>query len=185
MPTDMEKSRLEQVTGLMDVAVSSLTPNMVTDLTEKAVRAVEMLDDLLQPEVLALIQKLPEVSASLERTLTYVQKMEKSGTLATLAELADFVAIAKSSMTGPMISDTMERAIAGLELVDDMVQKGVLDLAGGMVEALDQAQQDVGKLEKPMGMFQIAGMMKDPDVRQGLTFLMLFLKRWGASWREN
>ncbi|MBE3553643.1 MAG: DUF1641 domain-containing protein [Thermicanus sp.] len=58
-------------------------------------------------------------------------------------------------------------------------------MAGGMIEALDQAQKDAGKLEKPMGIFQIAGTMKDPDVRQGLTLLMLFLKRWGASLKKN
>lgn len=185
MPMDTEKSRLEQVPGFLDVAAGSLTPDMVTDLAEKAVKAVEMLDDLLQPEVLSLIQKLPDLSAVLDRMLTYVQKMENSGTLAALVELADFVAIAKSSMTEPMISDTMERAIAGLEWVDDLAQKGVPDLAGRMVAALDEAQEDAGKLEKPLGFFQMAGMMKDPDVRRGLTLLLLFLKKWGASIRKK
>lgn len=176
---DERKTRLEQVPGLLDVAANSFTQDMIIDLSEKAVKAVELLDDLMQPEVLSLIQKIPSVSGSLERLLTQVQKLEESGTLATLIELANFVSIAKSSMTGPMITDTMERAITGLEMLDDMAQKGMLDLAKGMVDSLDQAKQDVAKMDQPLGIFKIAGMMKDPDVRRGLTLLMLFLKNWG------
>lgn len=178
---DERKTRLEQVPGLLDVAANSFTQDMITDLSEKAVKAVELLDDLMQPEVLSLIQKIPAVSGSLERLLTQVQKLEESGTLATLIELANFVSIAKSSMTGPMISDTMERAITGLEMLDDMAQKGIFDLAKGMVDSLDQAKQDETKMDQPLGIFKIAGMMKDPDVRRGLTLLMLFLKNWGKT----
>lgn len=178
---DERKTRLEQVPGLLDVAANSFTQDMITDLSEKAVKAVELLDDLMQPEVLSLIQKIPAVSGSLERLLTQVQKLEESGTLATLIELANFVSIAKSSMTGPMISDTVERAITGLEMLDDMAQKGIFDLAKVMVDSLDQAKQDETKMDQPLGILKIAGMMKDPDVRRGLTLLMLFLKNWGKT----
>lgn len=178
---EVAKNRMQQVPGLLDVAASSLTADMVTDLTEKAVKAVEILDDVMQPEVVALIQKLPDLTGMLDRLLTQVQKLEDHGTLASLIELANFVGVARASMTGPMITDTMERAVAGLEMLDDLTQKGVIDLANGMVDALDQAKGEQAKLDQPYGTFKIVGMMKDPDVRRGLTLLMLFLKNWGKT----
>lgn len=175
------KSRLEQIPILVDVASSSLTQEMILDMTERAVKAMEMLDDLMQPEVMALIQKLPSLTGLMDRLLDQVKKLEEHGTLSTLIELGNFASIARASMTGPMVTDTMERAIAGMEMLDDMAQKGIFELANGMVDALDRANAEQAQMDQPYGTFKIAGMMKDPDVRRGLTLLMLFLRNWGRT----
>ncbi|WP_070121039.1 DUF1641 domain-containing protein [Bacillus marinisedimentorum] len=174
--TSKEKDRLEDTKEFASVALNSLTNEMVTDLAGKAVQAVELMDDILQPETISLMKKLPEVSKSLEGTLATVQRLEESGTLQTLSEMGEMVATMKASMTTPMITDMVEKAIGGVEMADEIVQHGSLELVQGMSKAFAEARHDRETADKPMTTMQMVKMMKDPEVREGLSLFLTFVK---------
>ena len=179
MTTEMEqqpKGNMDPVKELINAALQAMTPEMVTDMVVKAVKSMEIADEVIQPETLSLLRKLPEVSESLERTLTDVKRLEENGTLKSLLLMGEMASSMKNAMTGLMISESVEKVVQGAELADSFIQKGVIELADGMVSAFDYAIQQRSKAEKPMTLMQMARMMTDSDVREGLSLLLTFLK---------
>lgn len=170
------KDRMEDTKEFVSTALDSLTNEMVVEMAGKAVSAVEMVDDIMQPETISLLRKLPEVSKSLENTLNTVQTLEENGTLKTLTELGEMAATMKASMTNMMVVEMVEKAITGVELADDLLQQGGLELVQGMSTAFAKAREERAKADGPLGLMQIARSMKDPDVREGLSLMIAFLK---------
>ncbi|NDI36914.1 hypothetical protein EPK97_19545 [Chengkuizengella sediminis] len=147
----------------------------MSNLAEKAVKASEIADGIIQPETIELLTILPEVSKSLQTTLLELKKIEESGTLQTLVQLAEFIGSTKQSITGTMISDMVEKAIKGIEIADTLVQKGSIDIAEGAVSAFDKAKLNrLGK--EPLTTMKLTLSLFDRDVREGLSLILDFLK---------
>ncbi|MFS8514354.1 MAG: hypothetical protein LOD87_11655, partial [Planifilum fulgidum] len=94
-----------------EAVLQSLTAEMVADLTGKLASALEAIDDLLQPETLALLRQLTDASESLSRALAEVQRLEESGALKNLTEFSELSARMRSALTGPMVADMMEQGV--------------------------------------------------------------------------
>ncbi len=174
--TATQDMQSEESKELLSAAMDSMTNEMVVELAQKAVSAIELLDDILQPETISLLRKLPETSRSLENTIDMVQKLEQTGSLKTLSELGEMAASMKASMTNAMVTDLAEKAIAGVELADDLLQQGSLEMVEGMSHAFAKAKQDMDSMDKAPSLKQIVLSLKDPEVRQGLGLMITFLK---------
>lgn len=87
-----KKTEQHKLVGFTNAAMSAVTGEMVSTIAETGVKMVEMADDILQPETLSLLKTLPEVAESLERTLMEVKRMEETGVLKSLMQLADMAA---------------------------------------------------------------------------------------------
>lgn len=166
---------MEKIQGFIEAAMQAVTAEMVNDIAVKVVSMIEVADDVIQPETLDLMRKLPDVSKSLENTLDEVKKLEESGTLDTLFRLSEMINTMKASMTGPMITDMVEKAIGGVELADDLVQKGAIDLVDGMITAFDIAQEK-REGQEALTLFQMMRSMSDPETREGISLLLAFVK---------
>lgn len=161
--------------GFIEAAMQAVTADMVNDIAVKVVSMIEVADEAIQPETIDLLRKLPEVSKNLERILDEVKKIEENGTLYTFIQLSEMVGSMKQSMTGPMISDMMEKAITGVEIADDLVQKGSLELVDGMITAFNKAKQErEGKA--PLSTYQIIRSLSEPQTREGLSLFLAFVK---------
>ncbi|WP_442598278.1 DUF1641 domain-containing protein [Neobacillus sp. D3-1R] len=165
----------DKIKDFADAALKGITGEMVSNMAEKGVKMVEMADDILQPETLSLLKALPEVAESLERTLLEVKRLEESGVLKSLLQLADLVSSMKQGMTGPMVTDMVEKAVKGVEIADTMVQLGALDLVEGMLTAFHKAQQETQGKE-PLTSMQLMKAVTQKDTREALTLMMSFLK---------
>ncbi|WP_085505444.1 DUF1641 domain-containing protein [Thalassobacillus devorans] len=177
--TEPSMNNTEKIENLTEAAMQAVTAEMVTGIAGKVVEMIEVADDVLQPETVELLRTFPEVSENLQRTLMEVKKLEESGTIKTLAEAAELVQSMKSAMTGPMISDMMDKVIRGIELGDELVQKGAVELADGMVGAFDMAMQEQTYREPP-SMMQLMRMMNDKETRKGLSLMLSFVKKLPA-----
>lgn len=166
---------MDKIQGFIEAAMQAVTTEMVNDIAVKVVSMIEVADHIVQPETLDLMRKLPDVSKSLENTLDEVKRLEENGTLDTLFRLSEMINAMKASMTGPMITDMVEKAIGGIELADDLVQKGAINLVDGMITAFDTAQEKQ-KDQEPLTLFQMIRAMSDPETRKGLSLLLAFVK---------
>ncbi|PLR83681.1 hypothetical protein [Bacillus sp. V33-4] len=165
----------DQLRSFTDAVLKGITAEMVSSMAEKGVKVVEMADDILQPETISLLKILPEVSASLERTLMEVKRLEESGVLKSLMQLADLAASMKQGMTGSMVTDMAEKAVSGVEIADSLIQLGALDLVEGMLKAFDEAKKDrAGKA--PLTSMQLMKAMTSKETREGMSLLVSFLK---------
>lgn len=161
--------------GFTDAAMNAVTGEMVATIAETGVKMVEMADDLLQPETLSLLKALPEVAENLERTLMEVKRMEETGALKSLLQLADMVAAMKGAMTGPMVTDMVEKAIKGVELADSFVQLGAIDLVEGLLTAFHNAQEQT-KDKEPLSSMQLMKAVTQKETREGLALMISFLQ---------
>lgn len=167
---------MEKLQGFIDAAMKAVTADMVNDIATKVVGIIEVADDIVQPETIDLLRKLPDVSRSLEHTLDKIKIIEENGTLDTLIHLAELVGTMKNSMTGPMISDMVDKGIQGVEFADDLLQKGALQLVDGMVTAFDKAQQE-RKDKEPLSTLQMLRTLTDKETREGISLLLAFVKQ--------
>ncbi|GAA5345144.1 helical membrane plugin domain-containing protein [Planifilum fimeticola] len=157
-------------------ALRSMTLEMVGRLAERGAVALELLDDILQPETLSLLRRLPEASDSLYRVLDLVQRLEESGALSSLAELAELLARLRSTWTGPMAADAAEKAGKAVEAADDLVQKGFPELAHGILTAVESAREELRGAGDSPSLFRLLRSMSDPEVREGIRFMLSFAK---------
>jgi hypothetical protein len=135
-----QKSEQHKLVSFTDAAMNGVTGEMVSAIAEKGVKMVEVADDLLQQETLSLLKALPAVAENLERTLMEVKRLKETGVLKSLIQMADIAAAMKGTMTGPMVSDMVEKEIKGVELADSFVQLGALELVEGILPAFHDAQ---------------------------------------------
>lgn len=159
-----------------EAVLQSMTVEMVEQLAEKGAVALELFDDILQPETQDFLRRLPEASESLSRLLDSAQQLEKSGALKNLAEIIELMAQLKNIWTGSMVTEAVEKAGKALEATDDLVQKGFPKLAAGILTAVESACKESGEQHEPVSLFQLLRMLSDPEVREGIRFLLSFAK---------
>ncbi|MGA8941622.1 MAG: hypothetical protein WB502_02750 [Thermoactinomyces sp.] len=176
LATNTRERPTEESKELLSAAMNSLTNEMVVELAQKAVSAIELLDDILQPETISLLRKLPESSKSLENTLDLIEKLEQTGTLETLAELGEVASSLKASMTNTMVTDLAEKAVAGVELADEILQQNGLEMIKGISNAFSKARQEINALENVPPLRQMIHDLKDPEVLKGMGLMITFLK---------
>jgi uncharacterized protein YjgD (DUF1641 family) len=157
-------------------ALRSMTAEMVGRLAEKGGVALELLDDILQPETQALLRRLSGASDSLCRLLDLVQRLEESGVLKTLAEMAELLDRIKWAWTGSMAAAAAERAGKAIEAADDLVQKGYPELVDGVLTAVESAREELRDTGGSSSLFRLLKTMRDPEVREGIYFLLSFAK---------
>lgn len=171
-----ENSKTDQLKSFTEAAMASITGEMVQEMAEKAVKGVELADEILQPETIELLRYLPEVSKNLERILGEVKRLEETGVLSSLLDLAQFVVSAKKAITGDMLLDLTEKAVSGIELADSFVQKGTIDIADQFLTAYKEAKEErQGK--KPYTTMQLLKQMRQPETLEGLSFLITFVQK--------
>ena len=170
-----QQKEQHKLVSFTDAAVNAVTGEMVSTIAETGVKMVEMAYDILQPETLSLLKTLPEVAENLERTLMEVKRMEETGVLKSLLQLADMAAAMKGAMTGPMVTDMAEKAIKGVELADSFVQLGAIDLVDGMLTAFHNAQEET-KDKEPLSSMQLMKAVTQKETREGMTLMISFLQ---------
>lgn len=172
-----DRNQLDKLKSFTESVLPSLTGDMVQDMAEKAVKGVELADEVLQPETLELLRSLPKVSKNLENILTEVKNLEESGVFTTLFALAQFASSAKKALTGDMILDITEKAVSAVEMADSFVQKGTIDIADQLLTAYQETEKE-RKGAKPYTKWEILKQMKKPETMEGLSFFVTFIQKF-------
>jgi len=56
------------------------------------------------------------------------------------------------------------------------MQQGALELAGGFISAFEKAQDVRRSAEQPLTLMQMIRTLKDPQVREGMSLFLSFVK---------
>jgi uncharacterized protein YjgD (DUF1641 family) len=174
---EKEEQQLKKLKSFTESVIPSFTGDMVQEISEKAVKGIELADELLQPETLELLRILPKVSKNLERSLLEVKRLEESGVFSSLFDLAQLASNAKSALTGEMISDMTEKAISGIELADSFIQRGAIDVANQVFNAFEKAKEE-RKGKKPFTKMQLFKMLNQSETMESLSFLVIFAQQF-------
>lgn len=151
---------------------------MDVEWTKKAVGALEKLDDWLTEERLARLEALLRRSEEAAPLLDRLQAMHERGTLDALFEIAEFVAVAKSSMTQPMIQDVTGSFVRAVMALDDAVSAGLIDDLKALGEAYRTVKSGKETLPEPKSTLALIRALSDPEVRSALGFGLALMKHW-------
>ncbi|MBE3593807.1 MAG: DUF1641 domain-containing protein [Candidatus Carbobacillus altaicus] len=136
---------------------------------------MQALEEAYEPFLKSLIPHLPELSKALIR----LAELEKRGSLDTLLELAEFVSIAKKSMTQPMLTDITRLLVKGVEMADDLVRMGAMEDIQSLIRAYTVVKTHPEVTTIPETTWALARMLRDPDVRHAGGVIITLLKAWG------
>ncbi|MBE3550956.1 MAG: hypothetical protein BLITH_0589 [Brockia lithotrophica] len=158
---------------------------MDAELTKKAVVALEKLDDWLTEERLARLEALLRRSEEAAPLLDRLQAMHERGTLDALFEIAEFVAVAKSSMTQPMVEDVTGLFVRAVMELDDAVSAGLIDDLKALGEAYRTVKSGKETSPEPKSTLALVRALSDPEVRSALGFGLALFKEWARVRRER
>jgi len=146
--------------------------------------AATSLEEIFTPEVLEALRTLPTASEGLKEALEGLSEMQEYGMLRVLIEISEFLATLKTSFTAEMMTEYTGWAVQGVEFLDDALQSGAGDLAEQAISALRAAREARTELAEPFTPMGTLRMLWDPDVREGMTFFLLFFKAFGKELAE-
>lgn len=172
-----EQRQLDKLKSFTESVLPSFTGDMVQEIAQKAVKGIELSDEILQLETLDLLRSLPEVSKNLERILGELKRLEETGVFTNLFDFAQLASNAKKALTGEMILDMTEKALLGVELADSFVQKGAIDIANQVLTAYEKAKTERDG-QKPFTKMQLLKQMNKPETMEGFSFLITFIQKF-------
>ena len=159
-----------------EAVLQSLTPEMVAELTAKLVSALELVDEILKPEVQSLIRQLSDAGESLSRVLIEMERLEESGALKNLAEISELLSRMRSSLTGPMVADMAEKGVKIIESADILAQLNAPERVKDMLAAFESARKERREADGPLSLFQMLRALSEPEVREGISLFLAFAK---------
>ena len=71
--------RIDAKAELGDAVLQSLTSEMVAEIAAKLASALELIDEILQPEARSLFRQLSDSGESLSRVLIEIQRLKEGG----------------------------------------------------------------------------------------------------------
>ncbi|UXD21972.1 hypothetical protein IPA_00345 [Ignicoccus pacificus DSM 13166] len=134
------------------------------------------------------MEKVEEATKALERLLEALAKLKETGTLDMLVALAEMSEeILELGLNDRRLHHAMaagEGALNSLEDVDPINLKANIEvLSGCTMKALENPE--LLKNIKPMGLFSLLSVAKDPDVGTGLAVMIALAKMVGKCIREQ
>ena len=164
--------RLDAVNELVDVLAlgeAAMTDGMVADLSGTAATLAESADSLATDETVALATAAGENGRDLGAALDTLADLQRSGTLDDLVELAELASLASAALDDEMVVSLADTGSSVAELADaasgDDTREGIETLLGAVGDA-ETAEP------APVGLLGLARATRDPEVRQGLGYLL-------------
>ncbi|MFW5937470.1 MAG: DUF1641 domain-containing protein [Halanaeroarchaeum sp.] len=177
---------LEQSGSLDDLADAANTISLVADAMddEMVISAMDMGstlaeagDGMATEGTVRMAESVGENADDLNAALEKMVQLEQDGTLDDLLEASNAI-----SLAGDAIDDEMIVSLMGMvgdlgQAADGAAQTNAIRTFQAMTDALDEAADF--EAAEPVGMVGMLKMMRDPEVQQGMGFLLSLMKAFG------
>lgn len=117
-------------------------------------------------------------AAAVQRLLARLEELEASGALDLVVDAVGALKALLDSLTPGVMARMAALAAEAGELADELVYNGRPVLPDAL-RALGAAAQEAKAWEKAPGLSQLVGMVRDPDTRRGLGFMLAFARQLG------
>jgi len=176
--------RLDAVNELLDVVAlgeSAMTDEMIVELTGTAETLAASADGVATDETVRLAETVGENGDDLTDALETVVELQREGTLDDLAELGNVAGLANAALTDEMVVSLAGTGSSLGELADtasdDHTREGLTTLLDS-VGAAEQAEPSA------VGAIGLAKGLRDPEIKQGLGYLLAVAKALGQQQDE-
>lgn len=121
--------------------------------------------------------EVTERNEQLELAMQRVAKWEEDGTLEQVDRVLHLLKAAMDSMTPEIVEGMIGSIVSLVELGDQVMNSKVMDIVPSMLATVDTIVANPP--EKQHGVTKLMKRMRDPEVQDGLQFMMEFVKAIG------
>ena len=177
--------RLDAVNELLDVMAlgqDALTDEMVTEMAGTGSTLAESADGLATEETARLAESVGEHGDDLADALDTLVDLQRRGTLAELADLANAASLANDALTDEMVVSLARTGSSLGELADTAAEPDTRDGLARLLSAVGDAEAaDPGST----GTLDLLRSFRDDDVRQGLAYVLALARAIGADTEDG
>ncbi|WP_254532601.1 DUF1641 domain-containing protein [Natrinema gelatinilyticum] len=171
--------RLDSVNELLDVLAlgeSALTDEMVVELADTGSTILESADGLATDETVVLAEQIGANGSELQDAIETLLRLQRSGTLDELAELAEVGSLLTAALDDEMVTTLVGTGESLGEVAETAADT---DTSAGLEMLLD----GIGTAERgdidPIGPVGMVRGLRDPDVQYGLGYLLAVARAIG------
>lgn len=168
-------NELLDATELVTVAADD---QMVADTTSTAATLAEAADGLSTEETVALSESVGENGDELTEALETLIRLQRSGTLDELANLAEVVPLLSGAMDDEMVTNLARSGTALGEVADTATEPETAEGLQNMLSAVGEANEEP---PEQVGLVGLVKAIRDPEVQQGLGFVLALARALGRT----
>ncbi|MHB1126538.1 MAG: DUF1641 domain-containing protein [Bacillota bacterium] len=131
-------------------------------------------------EMLELLRGLQKTGQSMDTLLEEINKLQTSGTLQTLLEVAGVIKSMKDSLETGVITGVLSQLVSAITVLDHIQSLGgdkmLMAMAGAMSEAIEESKDQPAP--SPLGLFR---QLKDAEARKSMGVLATFLQKFSSA----
>ncbi|MCT9094986.1 DUF1641 domain-containing protein [Haloarchaeobius sp. HME9146] len=172
-------SRLDAVNELLDVlelGTSAMDDDMVMRLAKTGTTLAESADAVATPETVRLAEAVGREGEDLAAAVETISELQRNGTLDDLAALADLLALMNGAVDDDMVMRLARTGSSLGELADTAAEPDTVRGLERMLHAVGDASVEESE---PVGVIGLAKATRDPEVKEGLGYLLALAKALG------
>jgi len=174
---------LDTVNELLEVAdlgTSAVDDEMVSELSRTVSTLAESADGVATDETVQLAEAVGENGETLADALAALARLQRSGALDDVVELAEVASLARGAL-----DDEMVRSVAGTgSTVAELVDTAAEDGPSGGIQTLLGALGDA-EAAGPLGLREIWRALRDGEFVAGVGYLLAVLRALGRAVTEQ
>ncbi|SEK45587.1 DUF1641 domain-containing protein [Haloferax larsenii] len=172
--------RVGLVNELLDttqLATAAMDDEMVTRLAGTSSLLLESADGLATRETASLASSVGENAEDLESALQTLVRLEQTGTLDELAQIADAVTLLTAALDDEMVATLAKTGSSLGEVADTASDPDTVRSIQTMLRGMGDAGSEPPKQTGTLGMVRS---LRDPDVQRGMHFLLALARGIGS-----
>ncbi|ELZ86535.1 hypothetical protein C453_06526 [Haloferax elongans ATCC BAA-1513] len=177
--------RVGLVNELLDttqLATGAMDDEMVTRLAGTSSLLLESADSLATRETASLASSVGENAEDLESALQTLVRLEQTGTLDELAQIADAVTLLTAALDDEMVATLAKTGSSLGEVADTASDPDTVHAIQTMLRGMGDAGSEPPKQTGTLGMVRS---LRDPDVQRGMHFLLALARGIGSDLDEE
>lgn len=171
--------RLDAVNEFLEVAelgTAAMDDEMVAELSSTGATLAESADSLATEETVHLAAAVGENGESLADALEGLARLQRSGALDDLIELADVASLETAAMDDEMVASLARTGSSAAELADTATEP---ETRRGLQRLLAAVGEAEATETRPIGLREIWRAVRDDGVRSGVSYLVAVARALG------
>jgi uncharacterized protein YjgD (DUF1641 family) len=167
---------VNELLDAVDLATAAVDDEMAASLAGTGALLAETADGVATTETASLAESVGANAGELESALDTLLRLERTGTLDDLGELADAASLATSALDDEMVATLARKGGSLGEAVDAAADPDTVQGVEAMLDGIGEASAEEPERVGAIGLLRA---LRDPDVQRGVGFLVAVARATG------
>lgn len=167
-----------ELRAVLDPDESAPTDAVSHDRADATSTLAESADGLATEQTVGLAETIGENGAELEAALDSIVALQRSGTLDELIEFAEVVSLVSAALDDEMVTSLAATGSSIGEIAETAAED---DVRNGLETALQGVADAEAEATEAVGVRELVGAARDPEVKRGLGYLLSLARAIGEA----